>query len=257
MDVARPALVALLVGLALLISPALLLQFQEPNECANRVDPVADADRSEATVSTLQYDDLSPTAKRAFDRAQSADSSVTVYGEQCPNEFSYTADQKRYEIVKDGSHYILTTYANDLLPEVAIAAGILAFLGLGLFGIGLATRDESEVRFPVWVGVVGLGTLLVVSAAVVLDQKLWIAMGWTVLVTAITLVGAGAALRPRRALILGGALALLPAIVALPLSGVSVVFFAPAVLSLLLVGVGIGGRKFTSYVQNSDRQKTA
>lgn len=256
MYVSRSALVALLIGLALLVSPSLLLQFQEPNECANYVEPVRDSEVSATDAPVLQYDELSPDAKRAFDRAQSADGSVMVYGEQCPEEFSYTADQKRYEIVTDDSRYLLTTYANDLLPEVPIAAGALAFLGLGLLGTGLAARDDPGARFPVWIGAVALATLVGVTAAVILDQQLWAAIGWTVLVTAVTLVGAGATLRPRRALLLGGGLALLPSIVALSLTGVSVVFLAPAVLPLLLVGVGIGGRKFTSFVQKHDQSKT-
>lgn len=249
MHVSRPALVALLIGLTLLASPALLLQFQEPNECANYVEPVTDAEQREAITAVFQYEELSSDAKRAFDRARAAGNSVIVYGEQCPAEFSYTADQKRYEIVKDDSRYILTTYANDLLPEVPIAAGVLAFLGLGLLGIGLATRDEPEARFPVWSGVVGLVTLILVVAAVVLDQQLWAAIGWTGLVTAGTLVGAGNALRSRRALLVGGALALLPGIVLLPLIGTSIVFLVPAMLPLLLVGAGIGIRKATTYVQ--------
>lgn len=254
MHVSRPALVALLVGLALLASPALLLQFQEPNECANSVEPVTDAEQREATTAIYQYNELSPDAKRAFDRAQAADSSVIVYGKQCPAEFSYTAGQKRYEIVKDGSRYILTTYANDLLPEVPIAAGILAFLGLGLLGIGLATRDEPEGRFPVWSGAVCLVTLILVVAAVVLNRQLWAAIGWTAIVTAVTLVSAGTAIRPRRALLVGGALALLPGIVLLPLTNVSIVFLIPAMLPLLLVGAGIGIRKAIFYAQ--DRSKT-
>jgi len=245
---ARPALAALLIGLALLASPALLLQFQEPNECANSVEPATGAEDTGTTAPVLQYEGLSPDAKRAFDRAQSSDRSVIVYGEQCPGEFSYTADRSRYEIVEDGSRYILTTYANDLIPEVPIAAGVLAFLGLSLLGVGLATRDEPETRFPVWVGTAGLATLVVVAAAVVLDRRLWMAIGWTGIVAVVTLVGAGAALRPRRALLLSGTLTVLPGVVALPLMGVSWVFLAPAVLPLLLVGIGIVARKFTSYL---------
>lgn len=256
MYVSRPALVALLIGLTLVVSPVLLLQFQEPNECANHVEPATAAAESAAAVPVLQYDELSPDAKRTFDQAQSADGSVIVYGEQCPAEFSYTAAQNQYEIVTDDSRYRLTTYANDLLPEVPIAAGVLAFLGLGGLGTGLATRDDSQARFPMWVGAVAVATFVGVAAAVVLDQQLWVAIGWTVLVTAVTLVGAGAALRPRRALILGGGLSLLPIIVVLSLTGVSVVFLAPAVLPLLLVGVGIGGRKFISSVQKHEQSKT-
>lgn len=250
MRFARPALVALLVGLVVLASPAVLLQFQEPTECANAVEPATEAGDVGGTAPVLQYDELSPDAKRAFDRAQSSDSSVIVYGERCPEEFSYTAGRNRYEIVKDGSRYMLTTYANDLIPEVPIAAGVLAFLGLGILGIGLATRDDPEARFPVWVGTVGVATLVVVTAAVVLDRGVWMAISLTGLVTAVTFVGAGAALRPRRALLLGGALVVLPGIVVLPLTGVSVVFLAPAVLPLLLVGIGIVGRQVTSYLQS-------
>ncbi|MFC7046054.1 hypothetical protein ACFQH6_12100 [Halobacteriaceae archaeon GCM10025711] len=249
MSVSRPAVVALLVGLALLVSPALLLQFQEPNECANYVEPATDIEQGGATVPVLQYDELSPDAQRAFDRARSAERSVIVYGERCPAEFSYTADQHRYEIVADGSRYVLTTYANDLIPEVPIAAGVLAYLGLTLVGIGLATRDEAEARFPVWAGAVSLATLVGVTAAVLLDQGLWVAIAGTGIVTAVTLVGSGAALRPRRALLLGGTLALLPGIVALPLTGVSVVFLAPAVVPLLLVVVGVGGKTLTAAMQ--------
>ena len=249
MQIARPAIAALLIGLVLLASPALLLQFQEPNECANSVDAATETKDTGATASVFQYEELSPNAKRAFDRAQSADRSVIVYGEQCPGEFSYTADQGRYEIVKDGSRYLLTTYANDLIPEVPIAAGLLAYLGLSLIGIGLSTRDDPDARFPVWVGAVGLATLVVVTAAVVLDSWLWMGIGWMGIVTAVTLVGVGAAFRPRPALLLGGALAVLPGIVALPLTGVSVAFLAPAVLPLLLVGIGIVGREVTSYLQ--------
>lgn len=249
MHVSRPALVALLIGLALLVSPALLLQFQEPNECANSVEPVTDTEQREATTGVFQYDDLSQDAKRVFDRAQAADSSVIVYGEQCPEEFSYTADQDRYEIVEDGSRYILTTYANDLLPEVSIAAGVLAFLGLGLLGTSLITRDNPETRFPVLIGSVGLATLVLVAAAVILDQHLWMAIVWTGIVTALTLVGTGAVLHLPRALLLGGALTLLPGIVLLPLTGMSIVFLVPAMFPPLLVGTGIGIRKVTSYVQ--------
>lgn len=243
MDVSRPALVALLVGLALVASPALLIQFQEPAECANAVEPVTDTAARDAVVSVLGYDELSPNGQRAFDRALAADGSAIVYGERCPEEFDYTADQHRYEIQKDGSRYILTTYANDLVPEVPIASGVLAFLGLCLLGIGVATRDVPDARFPYLSGGVGLVTLVVVTTAVVLDEQLWAAIGWTGVVTAGTLVGAGAALRPRRALLLGGATAVLPGIVLLPLAGVSVLVFLPALIPLVLVGTGVVGKQ--------------
>lgn len=255
MYVSRSALLALLIGVALLVSPALLLQYHEP-ECANAVEPATDAAETERSVGVLQYDGLSADAKRAFDRARSADGSAIVYGDQCPEEFSYGADRTRYEIVEGDSRYILTTYANDPIPEVPIGASVLAFLGAALLGVGLATRDDPAARFPAWIGTAGLVTLAVVAAAVVLDRKLWSAIGWTGIVTTVTLVGAGAALRPSRALLLGGLLALLPGILVLPLVGVSAAFLVPMALPLLLVGAGIGGRKFVTFVQEQGWSKT-
>lgn len=248
MSLSRHVLIALLIGLALLVSPALLLQFQEPTECANSVAPETEIGQIEDAISVHQYEDLSPDAQRAFDRAQSADGSVIVTGDQCPEEFSYTADQHRYEIVKDDSRYVLTTYANDLIPEVPIAAGLVAFLGMTLIGIGFATYNEPEAQFPVWVGAVSLVTLAAVTATVVLDQQLWLAISGTSLVAVLTLVGSGAALPPRRALFMSGSLALLPGIVILPLTGMSLLFLAPAILPVFLVGIGIGGRKLIAWL---------
>ncbi|NHN40458.1 hypothetical protein G9C85_02250 [Halorubellus sp. JP-L1] len=249
MNVARPALVALLVGLALLGSPALLLQFQEPRECANHVDPASDAADVAADAPVLQYDELSPNAKRAFDRAQSGYGSVTVTGDACPEEFEYGVDRSQYVVVEDDTRYVLTTYQNDLLPEVPIAAGVLAYLGVALVGLAVGARSDPDARFSAWAGAVGATALVAVTAAVVLDQQLWLALGWTGLVTAGTLVGAGATLPPRTAGVLGGALAVLPAVVGLPLAGVSVVFLAPAIVPLLLVGTGVAARQLGAALQ--------
>lgn len=242
MNVARPALAALLVGLALLGSPVLLLEFQEPAECANAVEPATTAGDVDVEPPERQYESLSSDAKDAFDEAQAAAYSVIVYGEDCPSEFEYGATQHHYAITKNDTRYILTTYANDLIPEVSIAAGLLAFLGLAILGVGLATRDNDDARFPVWTAGVGGVTFIIVTAAVVLDSQVWLAMGWTSLMTALTLIGAGAALPPRRALVFGGAIAILPALVAIPLAGVSPLFLAPALLPLLLVALGIASR---------------
>lgn len=236
--ISRPALVALIVGLALLSSPALLLQFQEPAECMNDVDPVENAEVSGSTP-VFQYEELSPDAKRAFDRAQGAGRSVAVYGERCPAEFTYSAGQERYVVVKDETRYVLTTFANDLLPEVVIVAGLLAVLGLVIGGTGVAAYDD-EARFPYWFGALGLLTLVAVTLAVVLREQLLAVSGGVVLLTAGSLVGAGAAIRPRRALLLGGVLSILAAAILVPLVGVSLLFLGPAFLPLLLVGVGIG-----------------
>lgn len=237
MDLARPALLALLVGATLLASPALLLQFQDPTECATDVTRVTDADQP--TAGTFQYADLSPAAQRVFDRALASDGSVVVTGAACPSEFTYSASTERYEITKDGTRYVLTAFANDLVPEVPIAAGALAFLGLCVLGTGLAAFDRAT-RLPAVLGAVGLVTGLLVTASVVLDRLVFAAIGVTILVTLCTLVVAGVAVPTRRALALGGALSLLPLVALLPLAGVSAAFLAVAPVPLLLVAAGVG-----------------
>lgn len=249
MNVARPALVALLVGLALLGSPAVLLQFQEPAECSTDVQPADDFEEAASSAPEFRYDELSPAAKRAFDQAKSARSSVTVTGENCPAEFEYGPGRTRYVVVQDDARYVLTTYQGDLLPEVPIAAGVLAYLGLALAGLGVVARNDPDARFPTAIGLVGATALLAVTAAVVLDQQLWPAVGWAGLVTGGAFVGIGATLAPRDALLLGGSLTVLPAIALLPLTGASVLFLAPAVLPLLLVGVGVAAGQFGRFLQ--------
>lgn len=250
MSLPRAALVALLVGAALLASTPLLLQFQEPRECANAVEPLDDAPSTD-TEATYQYEDLSPAAKRAFDDAQSAYGSVIVTGDACPPEFSYTATQHRYEVVRNGSHYVLTTYQNDLVPEVAIATAATALLGLCLVGIGVLTHDAPAARFPGWAGAVGGVTLLGVATAVVLGQQVLSAAAAVAVVTAATLVATGAAVPARRALLFAGALAVLPAVAAAPFVGLSMVVFVPAALPLVLVGVGIAGRRVLTALRSS------
>jgi hypothetical protein len=242
-NVARPALVALLVGVAVLGSPAVLLQFQEPQECANDVEPAADVEDVPETAPVLQYESLSPDAQRAFERARTARGSDVVTGDACPEAFEYGVDRNHYVIVQDDSRYVLTTYQNDLLPEVWIAVGVLGYLGLTLVGLGLLARNDPDARFPAWFAGVGATALLAVTAAVVLDRQFWPALGWAALVTAGGFVGAGATLPTRRAGLLGGALALLPLVAALPLAGLSPVVLVPGVLPLLLVGLGIGARQ--------------
>jgi hypothetical protein len=247
-NVARPALAAFVVGLAVLGSPAVLLQFQDPQECANDVDPASEAEDVPASAPVLQYESLSPDAQRAFESARTARGSDVVTGEACPGSFEYGVDRSQYVIVQDDSRYVLTTYQNDLLPEVWIAAGVLADLGVTLVGVGILTRRNPDARFPVGLAAVGATALLAVTAAVVLDQQLWFALGWTGVVTAGAFVGAGATLPTRTAGVLGAALAVLPLVAALPVVSASAVFVAPAVLPLVLVGLGVGARRLAAVV---------
>jgi len=247
-NVARPALVALLVGVAVLGSPAVLLQFQEPRECANDVDPTSDVADVPESAPVLQYESLSPDAQRAFERARTTSGSDIVTGDACPEAFEYGVDRTQYVIVQDDSRYVLTTYQNDLLPEVLIAVAVLGYLGLALVGLGLLTRTDPDARFPARIAAVAATALLAVTAAVVLGERLWVAVGWTGLVTAGAFVGAGATLTTRTAGLFGGALALLPLIVALPLTGASPAFLVPALLPLVLIGIGIGAKRLGTAV---------
>lgn len=245
MSLPRRALLVLLVGLAVLASSPVLVQFQEPKECANSVEPLSDDD-ADVDRPVYQYEELSPAAQRAFDRARSASGSVIVTGTDCPAEFTYSAGQEQYEIVKDDSRYVLRTYENDLVPEVLITVALTALLGLCLVGVGLITRDDPAARFPLLAAAVGTVTLVVVTVAVVLGQQVLLAAAGVALVTAGILVATGAAVPPRRALQFAGGLALLPLVGALLLGGVGVVVLVPAAVPLLLVGVGITARQITT-----------
>lgn len=249
-NVARAALVAVFVGALALGSAAVLLQFQEPEECANDVEPASDAAYVPDTAPEFQYDELSSEGQRAFDRARAASSSVVVTGSACPPEFEYGADRNRYVVVENDTRYVLTTFQNDLLPEVPVAAGVLAYLGLALVVLGALARGDPDARFPALAGVVAATAVVAVSAAVVLDQSLWLAVGWTGVVTGGTLLGAGATLPPRTAGVLGGTVTVLPLLVVLPLTGASVLFLAPAAVPLVLVGVGVAARALGSTVRD-------
>jgi len=206
--------------------------------CSNDVDPASDVQDVDASAPVYEYQELSPEAKRAFDRARSAEGSVTTDDGACPEEFDYGVDRGQYVIVQGDSRYVLTTYDDDLLPEVPIAAGSVAYLGVALVGIGLATRRDRDARYPALIAVVGATALVAVTAAVVLDQALWYAVGWTWVVTAGTFVGAGATLRLRSATLVGGGAALLAAAVLVPVGSVSVGLLVPALGPLSLVGIG-------------------
>ncbi|MFB6221738.1 MAG: hypothetical protein ABEH90_09915 [Halolamina sp.] len=213
----------------------------------NDVEP-GESVQVDDTVPVMQYEQLSPDAQRAFDRAQGVERSVAVYGDRCPDEFSYSVQQSRYVVVKGESRYVLTTYANDLIPEVPIAAGVLAVLGLLLVGIGVATRDDPDAMFPLVAAGVGLLALLGMAGAIALDRYVVAAIGLTAVTIAGTLVGAGAALGRRHALVLGGVLSLVAAAVLVPLVSLSALMLIPAVLPLALVGVGIGAERLVNGV---------
>jgi len=149
---------------------------------------------------------------------------------------------------RDGHLKALTDPPGRVTVNVARPA--LVALLVALAALGVLARDDHGARFPAWSAAVATTALLAVTAAVVSDQFLWLAVGWTGLVTAATLVGAGATLPPRSAGGLGAAVTALPLLVVLPLTGASVLLLAPAVLPLLLVGLGVAARALGTTIRS-------
>lgn len=127
------ALLGLLVGAALVVSPVVLFPNAGEAECINEIDRVAESDIPEP-VDTLQYSALSPAAQRVFDMARMAeDGETTVYGERCPEEFIY-ADYTEVNYIQNGTdYYELQTHGvggfKFLSMERLIEAGAV-FIGL-------------------------------------------------------------------------------------------------------------------------------
>lgn len=127
------ALVGLLVGAALVVSPLVLFPNAGEAECITEFDRVTESDIPEP-VEVHQYSELSPGAKRVLDMARtSEDGETTVYGERCPDEFTY-ADHTTQVYIQNGTDYyeLQTRGAGGALlmsPETLIEAGAV-ILGL-------------------------------------------------------------------------------------------------------------------------------
>lgn len=164
-----PSLAALVVALLLLGSPLVLYPHVGQAEYDHSVERI---DRSEvpSEVDVRQYEDLSPEAQHAVDRAiANPDGSATVYGEANePPEFFYSdyADYGRgiYVIEKGGTYYRLTTFAGGgFFPADLIAAVALALTGVAVGTAGVTGWRRERVRTPLAFAVGGLAVLAVAA----------------------------------------------------------------------------------------------
>lgn len=212
-----PSVAALLVALALLVSPLLLYPHAGQAEYSHSVERI---DQSEIPdeVDVRQYESLSPEAQRAVDRAIAApDGSATVYGAaNRPPEFFYSdyADYGRgiYVIEKGGAYYRLTTFAGGgLLPRGVFETAALVLVAAAVGVAGAAGWRDGRRRRPAGFALWGLAVLALAAAPVpdagplsALDPfgllfaapLAWLAVGathgWRTALGAATLAGGGA-----------------------------------------------------------------
>jgi len=238
MDVARNALVAVVVGVVLLGLAGGLTAYQEPRECSTDVDPAGDNAPADATV--LQYSELSPQGQSVFDRARSQDGSVTVTGDNCPADFDYTAGQNRYVVEKGGERFVVETFENDLIPQVGIAIAALLLLALTVTAVGVASHDRTDDILPlIAAGGGAVAGVVTAAGATWVDGLLWPAVGVTLLAAAGVLVVAGLTYRARRAAGVAVA-AVLSAPIAAVIGGKTIAAFVIGGISVgapVLVGV--------------------
>ena len=136
------ALLGLLIGVGLVLSPLILFPDAGEVECLTDVRPVAERAIPEA-VDIHQYSALSPDAKRVFDEARTADDGeTTVHGDRCPEEFTYSdATQRNY--VQNGTDYYEVRTSGDtgfklisierLVEAGAVLIGILMIIICGRY----------------------------------------------------------------------------------------------------------------------------
>lgn len=192
MDRSRLAVFALLVGVALVVSPLVLFPHAGQQECVNQVEPAGDVP---ADAEVLAYRSLSPDAKRAFDRALASETGyATVHGDRCPPEFDYTDVVTRHYVEKGGTTYSLTTYGGGgFLPVDLLLAGAFVVVGLVLIVAGAASLRDPAATFPAVLGVLGVVAL----ALAVLNAGRAAVLSWTAFLLVVAFGGAGYALRAR------------------------------------------------------------
>ena len=171
-DPRAPSLAALLVALLLLGSPLVLYPHAGQAEYDHSVERI---DRSEVPeeVTVQQYENLSPAAQRAVDRAVAApDGSATVYGEANePPDFFYSddADYGRgiYVIERGGTNYRLTTYAGGgIFPRGVFETAALVLVAAAVGVAGAAGWRDRRRRVPTGFAVGGLAVLALAAAPV-------------------------------------------------------------------------------------------
>jgi hypothetical protein len=245
MDVARNALLAIVVGVVFIGLAAGVTAYQEPRECSTSVNPAAE-DGSLDYSTVLQYSELSSQGKAVFDRARTEDGSVTVTGDACPADFDYTAGQSRYVVEKGGEQYAVRTYKNDLVPQVGVAVASLILLALTITGVGIAGRTRSDTRLPLIAAGTGVVVGGVTTASVTAGSLVWHAAGLSLVAAAGLLVGAGLTYRARYALGVAVA-AVLTGPVAAVVGVKTIAAFVIGVTSVaapVLVGIGVAIQYF-------------
>lgn len=206
----RPlALASVVVGALLVASAVGLFPHAGEAECANEVERVDRADVPDSTE-VRQYGELSGDAKRAFDRARTERSGkATVYGERCPEAFTYADYTQRNYVRYDGDVYELQTWGGGgFLPTGLLTAGGLALLGLVVAAVGGASLVDDGARSPIGLVVAGLA---MVALGVATGGSATLLPLTTVVVVG-SFVGVGLLLSPQWALAVGTAASALAAV---------------------------------------------
>jgi hypothetical protein len=166
------SLAALLVAVALLASPFVLYPHAGQSQYDHSVERI-DQNEVPEEVTVRQYEDLSPEAQRAVDRALAdSDGSASVYGEaNRPPEFFYSdyADYGNgiYLIQKDEAYYRLTTYAGGGLFPFGVFETVALVLVAAAVGLSGATGwCDRRRRVPAGFAVGGLAVLALAAAPV-------------------------------------------------------------------------------------------
>lgn len=248
MDRRLPALFVLLVGLVLVLSPAVFFQHAGQQACVTNVERI-DEGQVPADASVIRYGELSPDAKRAFEKARnSPDGVATVYGERCPERFTYSDTVPRYFVQQEEAYYQLETYDDSgLFAFDLLLGGAFALVGallVGTGGLSLVGNRESNVELVV-LGVVGAVALVLKGAGA--DFELL--FSWTALAVVVSFVGVGLLLRDRHALLVGGVVTLALAL-GFEWLGWTGSVVALSILPLLFVGVGVGVRRLSGRVRS-------
>lgn len=236
-----PALLAIVVGVALLVSPAVLVPHAGQARCVTFVEPV-DGDELPSTAEVLVYDALTADAKRAFDRARAApDGRAAVYGGRCPPEFVYTNVVREYFVQRSGQTYVLETAGGGRFPvDLFIALGF-GLLGVALVGLGAragARGETTPVRALVYGGLAGLGVIALLAAAAGTTRV--VVLGLTALGTTVAYLVIGFDFPARWAIGLGG-LASIGVGAVLAATGVQGSAVAVVLVPIALTGLGVVG----------------
>ena len=237
-----PALLAIVVGVALLVGPIVLFPHAGQPHCINFVEPI-DGDEIPNGAKVLAYDDLSADAKRAFDRARAAPNGrAAVYGERCPAEFVYTDYVHEYYIQAGDDRYVLETVGGGPLDGDVFAVIGFAIVGLALVGLGgsAALRgDTTQVHGLLYGSLAGLGVIALAAAAA--DASFLLVIGLAAVGLVASYLVVGYELPPRWAVGLG-TLASVGSWTVLARFGIHGSAVVVVLVPLTLTGLGIVGR---------------